>query len=72
MEQACSDLHQYGDPQSAWDVIAPGTEEAEETAQTEGATNERPMDPDDIQANIESIERPKGVIEGKSEIIKLH
>ena len=65
LQQACSDLQHNGNPQSAWDLLAPGTEDAEEAANQEGPTNEREMDPEDIQANIDSIVRPTDASEGK-------
>ena len=65
LQQACSDLQNNGNPQSAWDLLAPGTEDAEEAANQEGPTNEREMDPEDIQANIDSIVRPTDATEGK-------
>ena len=64
LQQACEDINRQGNPQSAWDLLAPGTEEAEEAANIEGAVNERPMDPDDIQANIQSIVHPTAEVEG--------
>ena len=65
LQQACNDLQRNGNPQSAWDLLAPGTEDAEEAANQEGPTNEREMDPEDIQANIDSIIRPTDASEGK-------
>ena len=65
LQQACNDLQHNGNPQSAWDLLAPATEDAEEAAHEEGPSNEREMDPEDIQANIESIVRPTEASEGK-------
>ena len=65
LQQACENLQQHGNPQSAWDLLAPGTEEAEEAANVEGPIDERPMDPDDIQANVDSIVRPSNTAEGE-------
>ena len=65
LQQACDDLQRNGNPQSAWDLLAPTTEEAEEAALDEGPSNERHMDPEDIQANIDSIVRPSDASEGK-------
>ena len=66
LQQACDDLQRNGNPQSAWDLLAPGTEDAEEAAHAEGPSNERQMDPEDLQANIDSIVRPTDASEGTS------
>lgn len=46
-------------------MLAPSTVEAEDSDKAEGSVNERPMDSDDIQANIESIIRPTDSADGK-------
>ena len=71
LQQACDDLQQNGNPQSSWDLLAPATEDAEEAANEEGPSNEREMDPEDLQANIDSIVRPTDASEGELEQ-KLH
>ena len=61
INEAFKELATVGPPQDAWDNIAPGTQESEEEAKTEGITDERPMAEEDIQAHIDQIvnERPQ-------------
>ena len=48
-------LQTVGPPQNAWDNIAPGTEELQQTAQDEGVTDEHHVAEEDIQAHINQI-----------------
>lgn len=65
LNEACQDLQQHGNPQSAWDLLAPGTEQAEDEAEQEGPASERPMDPADIQANFDNIVQPPAGTQGE-------
>ena len=44
-----------GPPQDAWDSIAPGAEEMAAEAEAEGSTEERHVDPEDMEAGLSDI-----------------
>ena len=52
IDDAFQQLQTVGPPQDAWDNLAPGTEELEQTVQDEGNTDERLMAEEDIQTHI--------------------
>ena len=62
-------LQVAGPPQAAWDNLAPGAEEAQELAQDEGVSDERPMTAEDIQAHINQI--VKEVLQSRNESLTL-
>jgi len=55
INDAFEHLQAAGPPRDAWDNLAPGTEEAQELAQQEGISDERPMAQEDIQTHINQI-----------------
>ena len=55
INDAFQQLQTLGPPEDAWDNLAPGAEESQQTAQDEGITDEGPMAQEDIQAHIDHI-----------------
>ena len=70
INDAFQNLQAAGPPQAAWDNIAPGSEEAQELAQEEGISDERPMAEEDIQANIEQFVKEPTISRNESMNLK--
>ena len=53
IDRAYQDLQEYGPPEHAWDQVAPAAQSLQAEQLLQGVDEERYMDPDDVQENID-------------------
>ena len=59
MDDALNDLQEYGPPEHAWDLLAPGAQQQQADQEAEGIQHNRHMEPDDLLHNADIGNNPE-------------
>ena len=59
MDDALNDLQEYGPPEHAWDLLAPGAQQQQADQEAEGIQHSRYMEPDDLLHNADIGNNPE-------------